>query len=80
MRNNLCCFVVTIDITLTYYKIMDEFTHLAEIYGLRCYFNIETNEVKGVSWFNEKIIDIFLWIESTFPINYSFEVTIIEEL
>ena len=59
---------------------MTEFTHLAKLYGFECYFNIDTNEVKGTNWFNDKMIDIFVWIETTFPVNDHFEVIIIREL
>jgi hypothetical protein len=59
---------------------MESYTHLAEIYGIKCYFNIDTMEVKGINWFNEHLIDVFLWIEQHFPINDAFAIKIIEEL
>lgn len=57
-----------------------KFTHLAEIYGFRCYFNENTNDVKGVSWFNDQLIDLFVWIDITFFENECFKIKIIQEL
>jgi hypothetical protein len=59
---------------------MDKFTHLAKIYGFKCYFNINNNEVLGTNWFNETMIGFFVWIESTFSINHHFEIKIIKQL
>lgn len=58
----------------------NKYTHLAELYGFRCWYNDETGEVKGTNWFNEKMIDIFIWIDITFQINDGFYIKIIEEL
>jgi len=64
-----------------------QFTHLAELYGFRCYYNEDTQEIKGTNWFNDMMIDIFLWIASNTTINTTnvfeqegFSVTIIKEL
>lgn len=57
-----------------------EFTHIAEIYGFRCYFNDNTNDVVGTNWFNDKMIDLFVWLDLTFFENEFFKIKIIEEL
>lgn len=59
---------------------MREFTHIAEIYGFRCYFNEHTNEVEGTNWFNDKMISLCTWIDVTFGINDGFYFKIIEKL
>lgn len=59
---------------------MKRFTHLAELYGFRCWYNDETGEVKGTTWFNEKMIDIFIWIDTTFECNEEFRIKIIEKM
>lgn len=56
------------------------YTHLAEIYGVRCYYNIDTDQLEGTNWFNEKLIDIFLWFDLTFEINDGFYIKLIKEL
>lgn len=58
----------------------NKYTHLAELYGFRCWYNDDTGEVKGTNWFSEKMIDIFIWIDITFEINDGFYIKIIEEL
>lgn len=57
-----------------------EYTHLAELYGFRCYFNDITNEVEGTNWFNDKMIEAFIWIDINFFDNEYFAIKIIEEL
>ncbi|WP_282638084.1 hypothetical protein [Sphingobacterium thalpophilum] len=59
---------------------MNGFTHLAELYGFRCWFNEDTNEVKGTNWFNDKMIDIMTWIDVKFEINDGFYIKVIERL
>lgn len=59
---------------------MEGYTHLAELYGFRCLFNEDTNEVKGINWFNEKMIDIFIWVDVTFEISDGFYIKLIEKL
>ena len=59
---------------------MEGYTHLAEIYGVRCYFNEYTNEMKGINWFNEKLIDFFIWLDTTFTFNDGFYIKIIKRL
>ncbi len=61
-------------------KIKNEFTHIARLYGFKCFFNIDTNEVQGTNWFNEKMIAFCLWMEQNLPINEGFEIQIIEKL
>lgn len=38
------------------------YTHLAECYGILCYYHTETKEVKGVNWVNENILKVLLKI------------------
>ena len=57
-----------------------DFTHIAEIYGFRCYFNEDTNEVKGTNWVYDKLIDLFIWIDTKFGINDGFSIKLIERL
>lgn len=59
---------------------MHEYTHLAELYGFRCWYNDKTGEVKGTTCFNEKMIDIFIWIDTTFEIQDGFYIKIISEI
>ncbi|MCY4781743.1 hypothetical protein ORI89_19005 [Sphingobacterium sp. UT-1RO-CII-1] len=59
---------------------MENYTHLAELYGFRCWFNEDTNEVKGTNWFNDQMISIFTWIDVTFEINDGFYIKVIERL
>lgn len=59
---------------------MENYTHLAEIYGVRCWYNDRTYEVKGTNWFNSRMIDFFLWIDVTFGVNDGFYIKVIEEL
>lgn len=56
------------------------YTHLAELYGFRCWYNDDTGEIKGTNFFNDKMIDLFIWIDITFEINDCFCVKIIKEL
>lgn len=59
----------------------NKYTHLAELYGFRCYFNIDTNEVEGTNWFNDKMIELFIWLDvEVLQFNEYFEVKIIKEL
>jgi len=59
---------------------MEGFTHLAELYGFRCWFNEDTNEVKGTNWFNDFMIDTCVWLESRFEFNYGFHIKLIERI
>jgi len=45
---------------------MEGYTHLAELYGFRCWFNEDTNEVRGTNWFNEQMISVMTWIDGKF--------------
>lgn len=56
------------------------YTHLAELYGFKCYYNIENNEVIGTNWFNDNLIDLFIWIDTTFFSNEYFAIKIISKL
>lgn len=59
---------------------MNEYTHLAELYGFRCWFNENTNEVRGTNWFNDQMISIMSWIDVKFEINDGFCLKVIEKL
>lgn len=57
-----------------------EFTHLAEIYGVRCYYNMYSHEIKGTNLFNDLLISVFIWIEVHIGVNEWFNIKIIKEL
>lgn len=62
---------------------MKEFTHLAEIYGFRCYFNVHTGDAKGINWLVDKIIRFCIWYDNIgmggyYPILH--DIKLIEEL
>ncbi|SFS47757.1 hypothetical protein [Mucilaginibacter polytrichastri] len=59
---------------------MENFTHKAKIYGFTCYYNDKTGEIEGVSWFNRKMIDLFIWIDVNLTGNEMFRIEIIERL
>lgn len=59
---------------------MEGFTHIAEIYGFRCWYNENTGEIKGTNWLNDKLIDLFIWIDVKFEINDEFAIKLIEEI
>ncbi len=59
---------------------MEDYTHLAEIYGVRCYFNEDNNGVKGTNWINEKLIDFFVWFDTIFSMNDGFYIKLIKRL
>ncbi len=59
---------------------MQTYTHKAKLYGFECYFNEDTGEVQGTNWFNEKMIDLFVWIDLHFTQNEMFRIEIIEKL
>lgn len=56
------------------------YTHLAELYGFRCYYNVDTSELKGTNWFNDKMIDLFTWIAINVFDHEGFNVTLIRKL
>lgn len=58
----------------------EKFTHLAKIYGIECYFNENTNELKGTNWFNNLLIDFFIWLDITFDFNEYFAIELIKKL
>ena len=59
---------------------MKGYTHLAELYGVRCWYNEDTNEVRGTNWFNEFLLDVFICFDTTFNINDGFYIKLIEKL
>lgn len=56
------------------------FTHIGKIYGIKCFFNENTMEVKGTNWLNETAISLCIWLDQNFPINYNFEIVLLERL
>lgn len=56
------------------------YTHLAKIYGIPCYFNENTMDVKGVNIIYDLIIRMRVWVEETFPFGDHFEIELISEL
>lgn len=59
---------------------MSKWTHLAELYGFRCYFDELENEVVGTNKFNDILIEVFLYLDITFFDNEYFPIKIIREL
>ncbi|MCJ8209387.1 hypothetical protein MUY27_06675 [Mucilaginibacter sp. RS28] len=59
---------------------MSDFTHLAKIYGFECYYNDNTGDIEGTSWINQKLIELFVWIDVTFTNNEAFKIEIIQKL
>lgn len=59
---------------------MKPYTHIAKIYGFKCYFDEDTGEIEGVNWFTNKLIEIFVWLDVTFSSNEAFKIEIIEKL
>ncbi|GAB2987491.1 hypothetical protein GCM10027049_29280 [Mucilaginibacter puniceus] len=57
-----------------------KYTHIAKLYGFKCYFNEETMDVKGTTWLNDKLIDLFIWIENIYTVNEGFMIQIIEPI
>ncbi len=56
------------------------FTHIAKIYGIPCYFNEDTMEVKGTNLIFDWLIDARVFLETIFPIDEGFNIEIISEL
>ncbi|WP_419788847.1 hypothetical protein HDF19_11990 [Mucilaginibacter sp. E4BP6] len=59
---------------------MKNYTHIAKIYGFKCYFNENTGEIEGVNWIENKLIELFVWIDVTFTSNDAFKIEILEKL
>lgn len=59
---------------------MKQFTHKAQIYGFDCYFNEDNNEVQGTNWWNQKMIELFIWFDLNLTNNDAFNIKIIERL
>lgn len=57
-----------------------EFTHLAKIYGIPCYFNENTMEVKGTNKIYDLLIGVRIQIEQYFPLDDGFYITKIQAL
>jgi hypothetical protein len=61
-------------------ELMKTFTHIAKIYGFKCYFNENTGEIEGTNYFTNLMIELFVWIDVTFTTNETFAIKIIEKL
>jgi hypothetical protein len=59
---------------------MEGYTHIAKIYGFRCYFNEETGDVLGTSQLNTLLIDLCIWIDVNMTNNEVFKIEIIQKL
>lgn len=59
---------------------LSDYTHLAELYGFKCYYNINTSAVKGTNWFNDLMIDTFIWLDLAFFDNEYFKIKLLEQL
>lgn len=59
---------------------MREYTHLAKIYGIPCYFNEETMDVMGTNPFYDFLIECRIQLERVFPMKEGFYVELIKEL
>lgn len=59
---------------------MDDYTHIAKVYGFKCYFNENTGDVAGTNWFNNKMIELFVWLDVNLTENEQFAFEIIERL
>lgn len=59
---------------------MKTYTHIAKFYGFKCYFNENTGDVEGTNWFNNKMIELFVWLDLNLTDNEVFAFQIIEEI
>jgi hypothetical protein len=49
------------------------FTHHGKIYGFPVYItDDEDMNIQGTNWFNDKMVAIFVWLDTTFEINECF--------
>ena len=55
------------------------YTHIARVLGVRCYFNIHTNEAKGVTLLHDMILEFLLSI-AQFIDSEGFKVELIKKL
>ena len=54
-----------------------EYTHYAKFYGIPCYFNEYTSELKGRNKVYAWLLDIAVWIEAKYPSSeYGFPIEI----
>lgn len=85
LQNNdsICVQNLRIEYFFYFYVIMTnekKYTHLATFYGIRCYYNIETQEIQGTTWLNDKLIDLRLFVERIFPFGDGFYINIVKPL
>lgn len=52
------------------------YTHLATIYRIPCYYNIHTHEMLGTCWFYDKLIDFAIKIDGLIPDPRGFQIKI----
>ena len=56
------------------------YTHLAKIYGFKCYYNTYSAQYKGINWFNDKMIKLLRYLDASLTDHEYFSIKIIKEL
>jgi len=59
---------------------MADYTHIAKFYGIPCFFNENTMEVKGTNKIYDLLIDLRLLIEEYFPSESGFRIELIKPI
>ncbi|RZK27107.1 MAG: hypothetical protein EOO43_00660 [Flavobacterium sp.] len=59
---------------------MAGYTHIAKFYGIPCYFNENTMDVKGTNKFYDFLIDARLLVEDHFPSDSGFRIELIKNI
>jgi hypothetical protein len=59
---------------------MKRFTHRARLYGFRVYFNPITQECKGMTYLEDFILEIFIWLAIEIFNHEGFTFTEVEKL
>lgn len=57
-----------------------EFTHVAKIYGIPCFFHEETMDIEGTNWLYDKLIDVAIFIDEALRITDGFYITDLKEI
>ena len=50
---------------------MKGYTHLAKAYGIKCFYNIKTKDIKGITLFHDYLIDLCLRVHILCGFNYN---------
>lgn len=56
------------------------YTHLAKIYGIKCYYNVYAAKYKGTNWINDKMIKLLKYLDGNLTDYEYFSIKIIKEL